>query len=227
MRTRINSCDIAAILWSAITLIYALVSYSKANGPVPLHWNLSGEADRWGSPAETLILPICLFTLTVAGVVAHLFIKQERYRDFFIRDAITFGLLVLDGYLGALCVSSGAIWNESTNQIWTSPGNVFCIIVSISILYFAYGAAKSRRIIMPGTNGIGTCLIDLRSEKIRKVWCALIAATGITGIITSFIFSANTQISVFMGGIPGICITLLSLTGTIIAFVMSNATTQH
>ncbi|MDY4678392.1 DUF1648 domain-containing protein [Bifidobacterium tsurumiense] len=187
MKSRINSCNIAALLWSVITLSYSLSAYFGADGPVPLHWDLEGRADRWGSPGEMLALPVGLFLLTAVGVAVSLFVQQEHYRDVFVRDAITFALLAFNGYLGALCVTSDNMPYAPGGHVWTHPGNVFCMAVSLSILYFAHGASKSRRIILPGTNGTGTCLIDLRSDRIRKVWCASLALTGIAGAAASLL----------------------------------------
>lgn len=57
--TRLNHLTIALFAGLVMVTLYGVLTLHDR---IPIHFNLSGEADRWGSPAIMLILPLlCLF----------------------------------------------------------------------------------------------------------------------------------------------------------------------
>lgn len=69
-------------LWLLLALDWAVAAWSlpRLPDPTPLHWNLHGTVDRWGSPAEAaFLLPVC----AVAGYLIALGLSalQGRGRE--------------------------------------------------------------------------------------------------------------------------------------------------
>lgn len=221
MKSKINACSIATLAWSTIVLLFAVLKFRESSGPVALHWNMHGEVDRWGSINETLVIPISLFILTLSGISIQPVLKETQ-KNSVITDVITLILLGSDGYLGALCTGLSSAHTDPNNRIWLNSGNIFLLVVSTSFLYFAYSASRSRRVVMPGVNGVGTCLFDLRSKKIRTFWSVSLLVSGVVGIILCFIYSANDPVLSIAGGIPGLCISILLFASVLITIALSN-----
>lgn len=63
MKTSIRK-EIALLALIAIPFIYLAYIWSDLPLEVPVHWNIDGEADRYGSKSELLLIPIVLPLLT-------------------------------------------------------------------------------------------------------------------------------------------------------------------
>lgn len=69
------------LLTLMVTFVAGLVLWDRMPSEVPLHWNLRGEPDRWGSPAELIfVMPAVGLALALLFIVLpRLDPKRENY----------------------------------------------------------------------------------------------------------------------------------------------------
>lgn len=61
--------EIVALLLSVIALIITLVVANTLGDDIPVHWDLFGNADRYGSATEFLIFPIMTLVVVLVLIV--------------------------------------------------------------------------------------------------------------------------------------------------------------
>lgn len=57
-----NANRLTIVLFIALTLV-SVAGAVWLPGPIAIHYNLSGQPNRWGSPATLLILPVIVFII--------------------------------------------------------------------------------------------------------------------------------------------------------------------
>nr|WP_272873331.1 DUF1648 domain-containing protein [Alteribacter salitolerans] len=50
--------DVGSLLVLAFTVVYVIVMWKALPDTIPIHFNLQGESDGWGSPGTLFILPL-------------------------------------------------------------------------------------------------------------------------------------------------------------------------
>lgn len=67
MKTRLTIVDIIMEVLSFITVVgttlYLIISWGSLPDTIPMHYNLSGEIDRWGSKGELIFLPVMMWII--------------------------------------------------------------------------------------------------------------------------------------------------------------------
>ena len=61
--------EIVALLLSVIALIITLVVANTLGDDIPVHWDLFGNADRYGSATEFLIFPVMTLVVVLVLIV--------------------------------------------------------------------------------------------------------------------------------------------------------------
>ncbi|HET8861565.1 DUF1648 domain-containing protein [Marivirga sp.] len=69
--------EIASLVILVVTWIYVFLSYSELDSEIPVHFNTSGEADRYGDKQSIFLLPILsvvfFFGLSILNKFPHIF----------------------------------------------------------------------------------------------------------------------------------------------------------
>lgn len=68
---RVTILNSLILIMIVVSLIYSIMSYSSLPDRIPIHFNLQGEADRWGHPGFIFIiqfisLPTCLIVYVLS-----------------------------------------------------------------------------------------------------------------------------------------------------------------
>lgn len=67
MKTRPTIVDIIMEVLSFITVVgttlYLIISWGSLPDTIPMHYDLSGEIDRWGSKGELIFLPVMMWII--------------------------------------------------------------------------------------------------------------------------------------------------------------------
>lgn len=75
--------DIIIIALIAITLIWLLVTYKELPGTIPTHWNLSGEADSFGSKNSLFIMLATMIGINLLlPLLAKIDPRSDNYKRF-------------------------------------------------------------------------------------------------------------------------------------------------
>ena len=65
------------ILILAVTLVGTLVALSSMPDTVPVHFDIHGVADRWGSKYELLVMPGCMLAMLAFWIGIDIFYKKK------------------------------------------------------------------------------------------------------------------------------------------------------
>ena len=80
--------EIAAFLICAASMILAVFYALKAGGPVPTHYDFSGNVTGYGSPWTALIMPVVALAMTITdAVVLHIVPASSWNTGFKVRAA--------------------------------------------------------------------------------------------------------------------------------------------
>jgi len=93
-----NHYVIAALIIAA-TVIGTLIAYPMLPARVPMHWNLSGQIDRYGDKVEIFIFP-ALMAGMVALFTALPWLSPRRFEVDDFRDTYLYIMLVIVAFLG-------------------------------------------------------------------------------------------------------------------------------
>ncbi len=123
--------EIPNLILVALPFIYLALIWNTLPDKVPLHWNINGEIDRWGTKSEILFLPFMLPLLTYVIFLVVPFIdpKKQIEKMGAKYDQLKF-ILVL--FMSALCLFIiYAIKHQSlihTNIIFAFTGLLFAAL---------------------------------------------------------------------------------------------------
>ena len=125
--------EIIPILLVVISIILGCYFYSVFPDQVPMHWNINGEVDGWGSAfSGAFILPIILFGIYFLFVLIPLIDpKKEKYQQFEKVYRVFRLLIMLVMFAVYLIASDNALGYAIRVEIW--------IPVIIGLLFLVMG----------------------------------------------------------------------------------------
>ncbi len=143
-------CDTLALTGLALFIILIAGYWSKLPDTIPIHFNLSGEADGWGSKATILVLPVIALFIYVTMTLAIQSSKNINYpvritpenaeRQYrlarhliaVMKAAVVWGLLGLTWLILRTALSEGA--ELGSWPAFVLVGSVFAIIGGYFVL---------------------------------------------------------------------------------------------
>jgi len=145
--------EIANLAILVLTWVYISLSYSELNSEIPVHFNASGEADRYGDKRSIFLLPLIstmLFIgLSVLNKYPHIFnypteiTKENAKRQYRNATNLIRILNLIIGFIFAYIIYetiNTKTENSKTIGEWFLP--TFIIIINIPTLYFLTRAFK-------------------------------------------------------------------------------------
>jgi uncharacterized membrane protein len=195
----------------ALPFVYLFSIWNKLGDKVPLHWNINGEVDGYGSKTELLLIPFLLPVLIyVIFLIVPLIDPKGQIKKMGKKyDSLRFILV-----LGMSALAIFIIYSSKTNEL-TNPN---MIVLGIGVLFLILGnyfkTLKANYFI-----GIRTPW-TLESEEVWKETHSLAGKFWFVGglliIIFSLILNHNTNIIAFFT--VTIVITLIPVIYSYISF---------
>lgn len=169
--------------------------YSRLPNPCPIHWNLHGEVDDYGSPLTIALLGPCLaagIALFMCGLpfLGPFRKNMESFRVVYGRIAVT---LVL--FFGGLQVV--LLFATTNNQVRIGPS--LCVLFGIMFAMLGNWMGKLRRNLYIGIRTPWTIANDVVWEKTHRLGGKLFVlsgvATAIAGVFGSEVVCFATMMS--------------------------------
>jgi len=122
-----------SLLITAVTAIIAAIAIKSANGEIPVHWNINGEVDAYGSPLTLLIFPATsLLTTLLLYFLPVLDPKGENIKKSGPLLSVTM-ILIAALMLGITVIIAKAINGSDILHLITF------ILLALGILFIAMG----------------------------------------------------------------------------------------
>lgn len=197
-----NKSTIYNIILIIIAFSVSIILYNKLPNQMPMHWNIAGEINRYGSKSFAAFLPPVLMLLVWLGMLLTPKIdpKKDNYSKFdksyniIINVTLTF-LFIL--HISVIGVSLG--YNVQINR-------VIPFMLGILFVFIGNYLPKSKPNFFYGIKTPWTLTNEDTWKKTHRLGGKLFVLSGAIIIISSLFFNKNLQfivviISIFIAGI--------------------------
>jgi len=216
------------IMWvfSFISLIGMAVSMQFMPDKVPMHFDISGNVDRWGSKYEMLIFPVFLIlNAIITAVILNNFEKKaladpgskesagfkSNAKVIGITGAVTSAVLVaIQGFM-TYKVCSGALPGEEGKTVNT--GIIPALLIGVLLIVLGNFMTKTRLNRFIGFRTKWSMYNDVTWEKSNRFGSYLMIAAGVLSIVCAVIVksaAASSTAAVALVVIAGIVTAIYS-----------------
>lgn len=159
-----------------LTLIYTIIFMIISPDSIPMHYNILGEIDRYGSKYEMIMIPI--FVL-ISGIVPMLFAKHFKSKSDKSSEKLSLNVgIVLVLMFIALYVLFSVMALNSNIEYGTDIGKVIIIAIGIFFTVLCNLMPKAR---LNSLFGIRTSW-SIANEKHGKSLSALVVIPGLYAV---------------------------------------------
>ncbi|MBL9124331.1 MAG: SdpI family protein [Planctomycetaceae bacterium] len=198
MLTRSQTALLCVLL--ASDWLLGLVSIAQAPAQVPVHWNLQGKVDRYGSPWELgLLFPIILTLITALLLTApHL----GTLREALIRSGTTYGRIALVLVLTLIGIHAVTALVGRRDPLDAIRG----VWIILGLMWMAIGnwSGKIRRNALLGIRTPWTLRSDFVWERTQRLGGRLAVAHGLAILCAGVLLPVWTPPLVFLAGAVGL-----------------------
>ena len=189
-------------------ILMILAVYSKLPAEVPMHWNIHGEIDRYGSKNELFLLAgLNIFLGVFMAGIAKIDPKQKNYAKF--RETYDWIMIWTLGFMTAII----AVVLVETMQPGTMDiSKVICILVGGLFIVLGSMMAKVKQNFFTGIKTPWTLSSETVWDKTQKLGGKCLVLGGI--LIMGSAFLSSGEAAVFM-------IILVAVLVTVVPLVMS------
>lgn len=196
---------------SFIPLVITLLVIPYMPESVPLHYNLRGEVDGWGSPKENLIVPVFILALTLFyHLLIYYFEKraakatQDKERASVISNARVIGVIsvaqaAMFGIMQCFILYGAYQGAETSTGIEVVDiGKVSCILLGLFLIVIGNVMPKTRR---NGTIGLRiswSMYNDTTWRKSNKFAAYALIIAGILVIVTGIFTKAYVYVPLML-----------------------------
>lgn len=198
------------IVWLALIVVGDVLMAVAAHGSlpdrVPVHWNIYGHVDRYGSPWElSLVFPIIV--IVTAGVLMGL-PALVRSREPIARSPAIYGRVAL-AVVAALVALHAVVLRAALGLGAAGrPIDVSFVMLIISgVLLVVVGnwMGKIRRNELLGIRTPWTLKSDLVWERTHRIGGRLQVAHGLAVLLAAILLPTWAAIAVLVGGLLALC----------------------
>ena len=179
-------------LLMAAPFLMILAVYSKLPAEVPMHWNVHGEIDRYGSRNELfLIAGINVFLGVFMSAMAKIDPKQKNYTRF--RETYEWMIIWT---LGFMTVLMGVVLVETMQPGTLNISKVVCAMVGILFVVLGNMMPKVKQNFFTGVKTPWALSSDAVWNKTQRLGGKSLALGGI--LIMGSAFLSSGEAAVFM-----------------------------
>ena len=169
-----------------------LAVYNKLPAEVPMHWNIHGEIDRYGSRNELfLIAGINVFLGVFMSAVAKIDPKQKNYTKF--RE--TYDWMVI-WTLGFMTVLMGVVLTETMQPGTINISKVACIMVGILFIVLGNMMPKVKQNFFTGVKTPWALSSEAVWNKTQRLGGKSMVLGGVLILLSGFL--SNGKATVFL-----------------------------
>lgn len=202
------------IMWfiSIIPLIITSVALQFLPSSVPMHYNFSGEIDRWGSKYEELIFPIIILIMTLFWhlLIAHYEKKatgttSDKERAEALSNAKLLKIVAISMavmFFVMQCFSLYGSYTEAmTNATHASVdiGKVSCILMGILFIVLGNFMPKAKKNHTVGVRITWSMYNDITWMKSNRFGAVALIIAGLLTIVTTVFADSVTATFLLLG----------------------------
>ena len=192
-------------LLMAAPFLMILAVYNKLPAEVPMHWNIHGEIDRYGSRNELfLIAGINVFLGVFMSAVAKIDPKQKNYTKF--RE--TYDWMVI-WTLGFMTVLMGVVLTETMEPGTINISKVACIMVGILFIVLGNMMPKVKQNFFTGVKTPWALSSETVWNKTQRLGGKSMVLGGVLILLSGFL--SNGKAAVFLIILTAILISILPM----------------
>jgi uncharacterized membrane protein len=193
----------AQMIWLAALIfgdaLTGAVCYQFLPQRSPIHWNIHGQVDGYGSPWQlAFVMPIV--AVGIAGLLIGL-ARTPPIRDGLQRSGTIYGLMVIAGVGMIVLIHALMLLGALGKPIDVSRG----IMVAVGLLFAILGnwMGKLRRNWIAGIRTPWTLKNDVVWERTHRIGGRLMVALGLTVLLAALVFPFWAATAVFVGSLLG------------------------
>lgn len=206
------------ILWglSLLPMIVTAVVLKFMPDSVPMHYNASGEIDRWGSKYENFIFPFMIIGITLFWFVLmrHYRNKQKRLTDDkAIKEAqynekilyyVAVGMAVMYGVLQYFTLYGAYVASKGNMTTWAIEiDEVTNLLIGIFMIFLGNVLPKAKPNSIAGVRTVWSMHNDITWSKSNRFGGAALMVCGVLTIIETFIVGGLASTMIMLGLIIG------------------------
>ncbi len=216
------------IMWiiAMIPTIVTAVVYQFLPKEMPMHYDVNGEIDRWGSRAEQFIFPAIILVMALFWQIMIILYEKgaqneknaEKERKEYVANAKVLGIVgIVQGVMFGIMhfIFLYGAWveaNTGATHMAIDVTKVVNILVGIVFIIFGNIMPKSKKNALVGARTGWSMYNDNTWRKTNRLGGIVLVVTGFLTIVTS----------VFVSGMVGtICMLAYLIAGTIVIVVYS------
>ena len=187
-----------------------LAVYSKLPAEVPMHWNIHGEIDRYGSRNELfLIAGLNVFFGVFLSAIAKIDPKQKNYMRF--RETYEW---IIIWTLGFMTVLMGIVLTETIQPGTVNTSKVVCVMVGVLFVALGNMMPKVKQNYFTGVKTPWALSNDVVWNKTQRLGGKSLVLGGILILLSAFL--SNGKVMVFV--IIGVSV-LVSIVPTVMSYI--------
>lgn len=196
---------------SVIPLIITMAVLKYMPDSVPMHYNISGEIDRWGSKYENLIFPaIILFFTLFWHLLIFLFEKKavkanvekeraEAKLNAMVLKVTAISMAVMFGILQCFILYAAYIESKANaTHAAIDIGNISCILAGIMFIVLGNFMPKTKKNGIIGLRVAWSMYNDVTWMKSNRFGAVILIVTGILTIVTTFFTDSNITVAIML-----------------------------
>lgn len=194
-------------LISVIPLIITMTVLRYMPDSVPMHYDISGEIDRWGSKYENLIFPCTILIFTLFWHVLIIFYEKKAVKsntdkeraeaksNVMILKITAISMAVMFGILQYFILYSAYI-EAKTNAAYAAVdiGNISCILSGVLFIVMGNFMSKTKKNGLVGFRVSWSMYNDTTWMKSNRFGAVILIMTGVLTIITAFFTESNITV---------------------------------
>lgn len=206
------------ILWglTLLPMIVTAIALKFMPDRVPMHYNISGEIDRWGSKYENYIFPciIIIVTLFWLLLMRHYRNKQERLTDDkSIKEAqnnekilyyVAVGMAVMYGCMQYFLLYSAYAASKGNMTTWgIGIDDITNVLLGILMIFLGNLLPKAKPNSVVGVRTVWSTYNDVTWSKSNRFGGAALMVCGILTIIETIVVGGFASTMIMLGLIIG------------------------
>jgi len=183
----------------ALTAAVSVYAYPRLPNPCPIHWNLRGEVDDYGSPLTMAMIAPCV-SLGVAVLMAGLPLLGP-FRSNFEKFRTTYGRLAVTIMIFFLGLQVVLLRAAATGTVHIGP--TLCVLLGLMFAVMGNWMGKIRQNFYIGIRTPWTLANETVWEKTHRLGGKLFVAAGLISTTTGLLAGNTVCFVVLMSSIVG------------------------